>query len=238
MSERIERTFVCRAEEIEERRKARGWSVGELAKKARVDTKTLKRLLSGEPGYLATIERVARALSTTCSVLLQQPNALEAPAPPPKDNTFRVNLSIHGTFESPEQSRQLLSLGPEVIENLEAAGLRIDGSQAEVSVTDGASDTTRTIVLIYGQMEHGGPFWVFVAIKPSKYREFVVAQATKALDLYKFEPYGEIIVSGEGSKPPEEVTLKVAEMYQTDPKNIFGAIRQEEGLGGGQAGQT
>jgi hypothetical protein len=77
-------------------------------------------------------------------------------------------------------------------------------------------DLTRTIVLVYGMLESGSPFWVYVAVKPSKYQAFMTAQKDGTLDLYKFEPYGEIIVSGEGRMPPDEVTLKVAEMYQTD----------------------
>jgi hypothetical protein len=88
-------------------------------------------------------------------------------------------------------------------------------------------DLTRIIVLVYGMMEAGGPFWVFVAVKPSKYQAFMTAQKEGTLDLYKFAPFGEIIVSGEGRQPPDEVTLKVAEMYQTDPTEIFQAIDKE-----------
>ncbi len=89
-------------------------------------------------------------------------------------------------------------------------------------------DLTRIIVLVYGMLENGGPFWVYVAVKPSKYQAFMGAQKEGKLDLYKFEPFGEIIVSGEGKVPPDEVTLKVAEMYQTDPGTLFKPIDPEE----------
>lgn len=82
------------------------------------------------------------------------------------------------------------------------------------------SEQTRTIVLVYGLLENGSPFWVFVAIKPSQYQAFVNAQKDGSLNLYQFAPYGEIIVSGEGKSPPDEVTIKVAEMYQTDPAKL------------------
>jgi len=88
-------------------------------------------------------------------------------------------------------------------------------------------DLIRTIVLVYGMLDSGGPFWVFVAVRPTKYQAFLTAQKEGTLDLYKFEGYGEIIVSGEGRMPPDEVTLKVAEMYQTDPATIFQAIDKE-----------
>jgi hypothetical protein len=82
-------------------------------------------------------------------------------------------------------------------------------------------DHTRIIVLVYGMLESGKPFWLFAAVRPSKYQLFLTAQKEGKLDLYHFEPYGEIIVSGEGRVPPDEVTLKVAEMYQTDPATLF-----------------
>ena len=79
------------------------------------------------------------------------------------------------------------------------------------------TDLTRIIVLVYGLLDSGKPFWVFVAVKPEAYPAFIAAQKDGSLDLYNFSGFGEIIVSGEGKSPPDEVTLKVAEMYQTDP---------------------
>jgi len=81
-------------------------------------------------------------------------------------------------------------------------------------------EQTRTIVLVYGLLENGNPFWVFVAVKPSQYNAFIAAQKDGSLNLYEFSEYGEIIVSGEGKSPPDEVTIKVAEMYQTDPAKL------------------
>ncbi len=83
---------------------------------------------------------------------------------------------------------------------------------------------SRIIMLVYGRMEHGGPFWCYVAVKPSMYDAFKTAEQQGSLDLYNFEPFGEIIVSAEGETPPEEVTVKVAEMYNTDPTKFFQPI--------------
>jgi hypothetical protein len=77
---------------------------------------------------------------------------------------------------------------------------------------------TRIIVLIYGMLETGGPCWIYAAVKPSKYEAFQNAQKAGDLDVHNFDGFGEIIVSGEGKSPPEEITLKVAEMYQTTLK--------------------
>ena len=82
-------------------------------------------------------------------------------------------------------------------------------------------DLTRIIVLIYGMMESGQAFWVYAAVKPSRYQPFLDAHKEGKIDLHQFLPFGEIIVSGEGKSPPEDITLKVAQMYQTDPAKTF-----------------
>ncbi len=91
------------------------------------------------------------------------------------------------------------------------------------SATD---DLTRIIVLLYGMLESGGPFWLFAAVKPSRYQPMLAAQKEGGLDLYHFENYGEIIVSGEGKSPPDDITLKVAEMYQTSPETLMQAMKE------------
>ncbi len=88
-------------------------------------------------------------------------------------------------------------------------------------------DLMRTIVLVYGLLENGNPFWVFVAVKPSQYQQFIAAQKDGTLNLYQFAPYGEIIVSGVGKSPPDEITIKVAEMYQTDPEKLKAQVGAE-----------
>lgn len=85
----------------------------------------------------------------------------------------------------------------------------------------------RTIVLIYGIMANGGPFWAFAAVKSLQYAQFVAAQKEGRIDLTRFEPYGEIIVCGEGKAPPDEITLKVADMYQTDPAQFKKNIEED-----------
>jgi hypothetical protein len=83
---------------------------------------------------------------------------------------------------------------------------------------------SRIIMLLYGKMDHGGPFWCYVAIKPSQFETFKAAEAAGDIDLYNFEAFGEVIVSAEGKTPPSEVTAKVAEMYGADPSTFFQPI--------------
>ena len=90
-------------------------------------------------------------------------------------------------------------------------------------------DLKRTIVLLYGIMDNGGPFWVFAAVRPGKYQLLVEMQKEGNLDLNTFGSFGELIISGEGKAPPDEITLKVAEMYQTDPASLMQNMQDEEG---------
>lgn len=83
---------------------------------------------------------------------------------------------------------------------------------------------SRVIMLLYGRMDHGGPFWCYVAVKPSQFEAFKAAEKAGQIDLYKFEQFGEVIVSAEGQTPPDEVTVKVAEIYGADPSTFFQPI--------------
>lgn len=84
-----------------------------------------------------------------------------------------------------------------------------------------ADSVSRIIMLVYGRMDSGAPFWCYTAVKPSRYEAFKQAEAQGKINLYEFSEYGEVIVSAEGKSPPEEVTLKVAEMYGADPSTFF-----------------
>ncbi|MBB6255214.1 hypothetical protein [Nitrospirillum iridis] len=84
-----------------------------------------------------------------------------------------------------------------------------------------ADDVSRIIMLLKGVMDHGGPFWCYVALKPSQFEAFKAAEAAGAIDLYKFDDFGEIVVSAEGEMPPYIVTEEVARMYGTDPRTFF-----------------
>ncbi len=88
-------------------------------------------------------------------------------------------------------------------------------------------DVARVIILVYGALENNTPFWCYVAVKPSKYQKFLDAQKEGTLNLYEFQPFGEIIISGEGTQPPEAVALKVAEVDQTDPNSSFQPVDPE-----------
>jgi hypothetical protein len=90
-------------------------------------------------------------------------------------------------------------------------------------------------MLAFGQMEQGGQYWCYVAIKPSRYDAFKQAMDSKQYNMQRFagDGYGEVIVSGEGVTPPQDITRQVANMFGipigqlftvTDPK---GAVSQQ-----------
>lgn len=83
---------------------------------------------------------------------------------------------------------------------------------------------SRIIMLVYGKLQNGGPFWCYCAVKPSMYDRFKADEVDGKIDLYSFDEYGEVVVSGEGERPPAEVTQKVAEMYNADASTFFQPI--------------
>lgn len=85
-------------------------------------------------------------------------------------------------------------------------------------------DIGRMVMLVYGQMgNNAGPFWCYLAVKPSRYDDFQAKVKNKTFDIRNFESddFGEIIVSGEGVTPPTDVTKKVAFMFNVPIKELF-----------------
>lgn len=77
----------------------------------------------------------------------------------------------------------------------------------------------RLVMLVRGMMEPRGSYWCYVAVKPSLVKKFKNAIASKYnIQNFVKDAYGEVIVSGRGRTPPQEVIEKVAEMYGVNPK--------------------
>lgn len=83
--------------------------------------------------------------------------------------------------------------------------------------------TSRVIMLTFGQMNHGGPYWCYVAVKPSRYDEFRQKMASMTYNMQQFdsEGYGEIVVSGEGIRPPSAISKQVAALYNIPLTVLF-----------------
>lgn len=86
-----------------------------------------------------------------------------------------------------------------------------------------ADSHSRIVMLAFGRMEHGGQYWCYVAVKPSRYEEYKAALDSKTYNMQRFadDGFGEVIVSGEGSLPPTEITKKVAAMFGIPIKQLF-----------------
>src|SRR5256885_2234154 len=82
---------------------------------------------------------------------------------------------------------------------------------------------SRIIMLAFGQTDHDGTYWCYVAVKPSRYDDFAKNIAGKKYNLqnYVADGFGEIIVSGEGGLPPQEVSAQVAQIFGIPLKDLF-----------------
>lgn len=95
----------------------------------------------------------------------------------------------------------------------------------------GKDEIGRIVVLVRGLMEKGGFYWCYVAVKPSLYERFQEA-STKKYNIQNFvkDGYGEVVVSGEGREPPQEVTAKVAELFGVTVESLFKDAQPLESL--------
>jgi hypothetical protein len=89
---------------------------------------------------------------------------------------------------------------------------------------------SRIVMLTFGRMDHGGPYWCYVAIKPSRYEAYRQAMASMSYNMQNFDKdnYGEVIVSGEGDRPPSEITKKVAKMFNVPIREFFKDDKPDE----------
>jgi hypothetical protein len=87
----------------------------------------------------------------------------------------------------------------------------------------------RMVMLTFGKMADSKPFWCFVAVKPSRQDELNKHISNKAFDINNFEKdgYGEIVVSGEGVIPPNDIIKKVAAMFNVAIRDFFKDVDQD-----------
>jgi hypothetical protein len=87
----------------------------------------------------------------------------------------------------------------------------------------------RMVMLTYGKMVNSKPFWCFVAVKPTRQDELKKHIAGKTFDINNFEKdgFGEIVVSGEGVIPPNDIIKKVAAMFNVPIRDFFKDFDQD-----------
>lgn len=91
----------------------------------------------------------------------------------------------------------------------------------------------RIVMLVFGKMkDDAGSYWCYVAIKPTEYKRFMELYKQAKMNLYYFEQegFGEIIVSGQGRKPPTEVTYQVARIYNLELDELYKETDAEKAL--------
>ena len=78
---------------------------------------------------------------------------------------------------------------------------------------------------VHGTMEDGRPYYAYVAIIPSRYREFYALTAIKKAMV--IGQYGTVIAAGFESQPPAEVVKEMREVYGFDDQ-YEAKLKQEE----------
>jgi len=81
-------------------------------------------------------------------------------------------------------------------------------TDAELAASEGDS-----VVIVYnrGKLEDGSPYWLYIAVKPSKYREYV--EKTSKHEMITFSDYGEIIKYGYEESVPDDIRIEMEREY-------------------------
>jgi transcriptional regulator with XRE-family HTH domain len=91
-------------------RTAKGWSQGELAKKAGCSKRTIESIESGNCGYLYIIGNLAKALAVEVVQLMDEDAEIADPAKSHPDNTISAWAVIEGDVSSFDQTDPLQQL--------------------------------------------------------------------------------------------------------------------------------
>lgn len=94
-----------------------------------------------------------------------------------------------------------------------------------------AADSDMAVLgYVHGTMEDGRQYYAYVAIKPSKYREFYALTAAKKAMV--IGQYGTVLAAGFDSQPPADVVKEMREVYgfddQYEAKLKQDALAQQE----------
>lgn len=228
------RTYRARVEEISRLQKKHGLTDEKLAAKTELSGPTVSRTLNGEMVYLSTIQAIANALKVDCDTLIEGYAPPQQPRSCHDDPRYLVNGEVRFTGVIPHcgNPNVIPEIALRISEIVKESGVQITAFQSQTTLIDLRGDAVaRIIVLIYGWLDTGSPFWVFVAVKPSRYQDFLVAQERSEVNLYHFEPFGEIIVSGDTESPPDEVLLSVSRRYNTSVGDLDETVAKANVLG-------
>ena len=89
-----------------------------------------------------------------------------------------------------------------------------------------ADQNTAILSYVHGTMEDGRPYYAYVAVKPSKYREFhALTAAKKAMVIGE---YGTVVAAGFELEPPADVVKEMREVYGFDDE--YETKLKQEGL--------
>ena len=92
--------------------------------------------------------------------------------------------------------------------NFDSSGKLARASHEELKQADA---TAAIIAYTTGTMADGRPYYAYLSVKPSKYREFY--ELSSARQSIVLNDYGKIIVSGFAASPPNDVVRFMADKY-------------------------
>lgn len=199
MAKPFRRTFKVKVSELDRLIELSGHNIESLARKSKIPDRTIRRIRSGQPGYLHTVRKLAESLGVEWSQLVERDTT--PPTEPAREIGFVARLSIAGTLQSETSTPALARLLPELVAALERQGASVSGSHAEIRVDRHDGKPAESYFIFYGERD-GEKGWIAVAVLSDYMLELRELAASGEVDLATL-PYCRVLGSGWGDSPAE-----------------------------------
>jgi|SRR5579884_2630732 len=91
-------------------------------------------------------------------------------------------------------------------------------TEAELAVRDD-DPTSAVIVRVIGTLDTGGPFWLYLAVKPSKYAEFMQCEGS-----IRYADYGTVLRYGFDKEVPAAIKEEMKQSHGCDDSFLAAVI--------------
>lgn len=215
-------TYATNGEKIKQLREAAGYAdADEFCRKAGFSLPTLKRAESGGPSYEKTLAAIAKLLPVeSWHQLRADPNGHSIQGFLGVQ-TFKLDIKLAGTASMPHHPQLILNLTSELIQRLSEHGIYVDEATSHATLTE----NKRIFVPFFGSKGEQR-FYIFMAIKPSRFNDLLSACKSGSLRVSHLPSYGELIAGEWKAFPTPEDFIKIAEGLGVELRELLRAIRE------------
>lgn len=187
MAKSLPKKFVCRSDLVAPYLDR--MNLCDIANQSRISEKTLRKIMRGEGVAFASVKKLARWLQLHTHEVLQDITATLAQASDTRVD-FRLELSLDVAVSSKHQGEAIIH---HLLLCLKNKGIRATVFDSRITQDEHADGRNRVLVRLRGTWTSDNPPYIYIAVRPSRYLDFVKVVQSEPIDLRRFEKVGEII---------------------------------------------